>query len=127
MRVATKSAAMTRATAGGALAIVLLLAAPAFACTPQADFKAAPASAAPGATVGFTGNNFDPDGMPVKIRWNEAGSESGRVLFSVAPDAAGRFNTTATIPADARPGYYDVRATQTRSDGTLKVDRKSVV
>ncbi|MBW3649771.1 MAG: hypothetical protein KY458_04310 [Actinobacteria bacterium] len=122
---------MTRAAAGAALAVVLLLAAPAFACTPSADFSVGTgssksggttnASAPAGATVPFEGNNWDGEGMPVKVLWNEAGSDSSRLLFAVAPDAKGSFRVAATIPADTRPGFYELRAEQVRSNDTKKV------
>lgn len=113
MRVAIKSRGMTRAAAGGALAIVLLLAAPAFACTPGADFTADPGSAAAGAAVHVTGRAFDASsGMPVKINWAAPESSSSRVLLSVPVDENGAFRATVTIPADARLGYYDLHAAQ---------------
>lgn len=131
VRVRTRSSAVTRAAAGGALAVVLLIAAPAFACTPSADFSvgtgsskaagATSASAPAGATVPFEGNNWDGEGMPVKVLWNEAGSDSSRLLFAVAPDAKGSFRVAATIPADTRPGFYELRAEQVRSNDTKKV------
>lgn len=121
MRVRPTSPLLTRAAAGGAVALVLLLAAPAFACTPKADFTANTASAQAGAPVELTGSNWDAEGMPVKILWNGYQSNSSQVLFSVTPDAKGAFKATATIPADARPGFYELSATQTRSTGDRKV------
>lgn len=121
MRVRPKSPLLTRAAAGGAVALVLLLAAPAFACTPKADFIANMASAQAGAPVELTGSNWDAEGMPVKIHWTAYQSNSSQVLFSVTPDAKGAFKATATIPADARPGFYELSATQTRGSGERKV------
>lgn len=106
---------MTRVAAGGALAVVLLIAAPALACTPKAGFTADPGRAQAGAAVHLTGNNFNADGMPVKIHWSAAESGTEQVLMSVPVDGSGSFQATATIPADARPGSYVLRAKQVGS------------
>lgn len=108
---------LTRAGAVGALAIAVLLAAPAFACTPTTTFAASPNSASAGGTTNVTGSNFDAEGMPVKVYLLDAETEVGPVLASFQPDSQGRFGGVVTIPADTRPGYYDLIARQMRSSG----------
>jgi hypothetical protein len=92
---------------------ILTLASAAFACTNLAALNLSSSSGQAGSQVTVTGSAFGrvPKNTPVDLHWNGL---AGPILATVTPDAAGAINpTTLTIPADARPGFYTIVATQT--------------
>ena len=80
----------------GILATALAAASLAWACSPEAVIGLTPQSAAPGATVTVTGEQFV-EGDTVQLRWNAA---DGRVLATVSPRGrpGAEFRTTITVP-----------------------------
>ena len=97
----------------GTAAAVVLVGASAFACTNLAALNLSSASGQAGTQVTVTGSAFAraPRNTPVDLRWNGI---NGPIMQSVAPDAAGAIGPlNLTIPADAKPGYYVIVATQT--------------
>ncbi|HVM02563.1 MAG TPA: hypothetical protein VM263_07815, partial [Acidimicrobiales bacterium] len=120
MKLATRSK-VTRGGALGALGLAVVLAAPAFACSPQATLFASAArtsgeaiQASPGETIQVEGKSFDPGGLPAQVHLVDLDSGAERVLWSVQPDQAGAFAGPVTIPADVKLGdRYLLKATQT--------------
>ncbi|MFP5376895.1 MAG: hypothetical protein ACLGIO_08960, partial [Acidimicrobiia bacterium] len=120
MKLATRSN-VTRGGALGALGLAVVLAAPAFACSPQATLFASAArmsgetvQASPGETIQVQGRSFDPGGLPAQVHLVDQESGAERVLWSVQPDQAGAFAGPVTIPADVRLGdRYLLKASQT--------------
>jgi hypothetical protein len=99
---------------GGAVVVaVLALASAAFACTNLAALNLSSSSGLPGTQITVTGSAFakPPKNTPVELHWNGV---NGPLLATITPDAAGAINpTNITIPADAKPGFYTIVATQT--------------
>lgn len=103
--------------------LLLVGAMAAWACTNLATLNLEKASGSAGESIGVTGSSFATSSSsrtagPVEIRWDGV---DGAVLASVEPDAAGNIATSATIPADATPGYHVLVATQsvTSSEGEV--------
>ena len=84
----------------GSASAVLVVAAIAWACTPQAYISVSPGSGGQGTQATVSGGSFT--AAPVQIHW---GSASGPVIGNaVGP----RFSTSVTIPASAPDVYYIV-------------------
>lgn len=93
------------------LVAMLIFAACTAASQDLAALEVTPSSGRPGITVQVRGERFSSaaDASDVHLRWNDA---DGRVLATVAPDQAGEFATTVSIPADAKEGFHVLVATQ---------------
>jgi hypothetical protein len=92
---------------------VVALASAAFACTNLAALNLSSSAGPAGTQVTVTGSAFArvPKNTPVELHWNGV---NGPLLATITPDAAGAINpTNITIPADAKPGFYAIVATQT--------------
>lgn len=90
---------------GAAGALLVLVAAAAFACAPLATLELDRGVAGAGEHVHVEGKGFLTAGTGEKVvdvRWNSA---DGPVLASTPSDAQGRISVTFTVP-DAEPGYY---------------------
>lgn len=94
-----------------AVALLLMSAMTAFACTNLATLNLSESAGAPGSTLDVTGSSFRTgEGVqPVEIRWNGV---DGEVLAEVEPDSTGAISTSVTTPDDAQPGYHVLVATQ---------------
>lgn len=102
--------------AGGAVTLVMLGAAPSWA-PHVAQLQVTPGQAQPGQEVSVYGPRGYGPTNPVEIRW---GSPTGPVLGTFQPntESYAQFGPgTVTIPADARPGTYQLFATQTLTPG----------
>lgn len=86
----------------------------AWACGILATLKLNTKTVSPNQVVTATGNNYSGSG-PVSIHLK---SRTGAVLASTSPDPASRIATSLTIPANTRPGYYVLIATEYKADGT---------
>jgi len=85
-----------------ALALPVVAAAIAWACSPGARVSLSSATALPGDTVLFSATGFPTD--DVRLTW---GSESGTLLATqTGPD----FTVPVTIPENAKPGTYTILA-----------------
>lgn len=92
--------------------LFLLGAMAAWACTNLATLNLSESAVSPGQTIDITGSSFstaEKGGQAVQIHWNAA---NGAVLASVNPDPTGNIAAAVKIPADAKPGYYVLVATQ---------------
>ena len=100
-----------RSLLAGAAAVtaVLLTSIVAWACTSLATLEPSPSSAGAGEKVRLAGENFDPAGSEVKIRFN---SLQGQVLATATADKDGEISTTIRVP-DVANGQYVLIATQT--------------
>lgn len=99
-------------TATGALALLLLGAMGAWACTNLATLNLGNSQVPAGASVDVTGSSFSEVGdevQPVEIRWN---ATDGPLLAEVEPDSDGTFSTTVEVPEDAEAGHYVLVANQ---------------
>lgn len=99
-------------TATGALALLLLGAMGAWACTNLATLNLSSSQVPAGASVDVTGSSFSEVGeavQPVEIRWN---ATDGPLLAEVEPDSDGTFSTTVEVPEDAEAGHYVLVANQ---------------
>jgi len=96
----------------GGGSILLVGAATAWACTSLSAINLSKAAGQPGSQVTVTGSAFatDPGAQAVRFHWN---AENGNVLAKAKPDAAGTVSAKVKVPADARPGYNVIIATQT--------------
>lgn len=112
---ATKGIGMGRRvilTMTSAVALLLVGAMGAFACTNLATLNLSTSQASAGSTVDVTGSSFSEvadDVQPVQIRWN---ATDGPVLAEAEPDATGTFATEITVPSDAQAGQHVLVATQ---------------
>ncbi len=101
----------------GAAAVVLVVgAAPSWA-PHVAQLQVTPGQARPGQQVSVYGPRGYGPANPVDVRW---GSPTGPVLGTFQPntEAYAQWGPgTITIPADARPGTYQIFATQTLTPG----------
>lgn len=93
-------------------ALPLLVASTAWACGVLATLRLDKKVAAPGETIAATGKNYSANGSEVAIRLK---SRNSGAIKTVAPPAAGRLNTTFTVPENLSPGWYTVLATQNSS------------
>lgn len=98
---------------GGLLLLGMLLAAPAFACTVNADVDVSPAQAAPGTMVLATGQDFQPE-MPVQLH---LATDDGPLVAETETDAQGAFSVQFTVPAEARGGHTALVARQAETPG----------
>jgi len=100
---------------GALVAVPLVAASIAYACTALATLSLNPASGDAGAQVSGSGRAFSsaPTAEPVVVRFN---SRSGPVLWTGRPDGAGNINFTFAVP-NVAPGSYAVIATQNNADG----------
>ena len=94
------------------LAVGLVGASLAWACTPQARLMVTPTSGNPGDSVTVQGRKFQPSD-DVTIRWNSA---TGKFLGKATPDAAGAFSVEVTIPPAPADTYYIVATAATATD-----------
>jgi hypothetical protein len=102
--------------AAAAAALVVLGAAPSWA-PHVTQLQVTPGSARPGQEVSVYGPRGYGPTNPIDIRW---GSPTGPVLGTFQPNTesyAAFGPGTVTIPADARPGTYQLFATQTLTPG----------
>lgn len=102
--------------AGAAVALLLVGAAPSWA-PHVAQLQVTPDQAKPGQQVSVYGPRGYGPTNPVDVRW---GSPTGPVLGTFQPntESYAQFGPgTITIPADARPGTYQIFATQTLTPG----------
>ncbi len=100
-------------------ALPLAAASIAWACGVLATVSLDKKVAAPGSAITATGKNYSTSGDfgPVSLRLS---SRDGRVLATTVV-AANNINQAFILPADVKPGWYVVMATQHRiSDGTPK-------
>lgn len=98
----------------GGLAIVLSVAAAAWACTNLATLNLSAASGQPGTVVNLTGTAFaTKGGSPVVIHWD---SLDGPVLATTNADPTGTVHASVAIPADAQPGPHILIAKQDYTD-----------
>ncbi len=96
--------------AAGVLAVTAALA---YACTVQPTMALGDGSAAPGGTVGGTGEFFSKTGGPVQLHFNSLDSA---VVWSGPADAVGRIAFRFDVP-DVAPGDYTIVATQVSVTG----------
>lgn len=99
-------------TGAAVVALVLLGAMGAFACTNLATLNLGASNVPSGSSVDVTGSSFAEVGegvQPVQIRWN---ATDGPVLAEAEPGTAGEFVTEIEVPEDAQPGHYTLVATQ---------------
>lgn len=104
-RAATRRVTVTVTTA---VALMLIGAMSAMACTNLATLNLGTTYAASGQTVDVTGSSFSPVGegtQPVELRWNAL---DGPLLAEVEPDGNGSFTAEITVPEDAEAGHYVV-------------------
>lgn len=97
-----------------ATTMVLLVVGPALACTPGATISSEPARGEAGTSVSLSGTGFDPVGSPIAIKW---AGPNGRLLATTNPAPSGTFAASVVVPADARTGYQQLSAVQTKADG----------
>ena len=88
-------------------AVLALMGAVAWACTPLASIRATPAQGAPGTNVALTGSSFDPKAGSVRIFW---GGASGRLLTTAPVNASGAFSANIVVPSDAYSGSQIITA-----------------
>lgn len=94
---------------GGALAMLcLMLAAPAFACSPMAAAAVSPLEGDASSVVTVRGTQFLA-GHPIQVQW---GSTEGPVLAVTQTTEAGTFSVDVVVPADAAPGTHAIWARQ---------------
>ena len=95
------------------MAVLALVGAAAWACTPQASIKTSVASGTPGTNITVTGSTFDATGQPVKVWWGGAGKQ----LVATANVTASRgFTATFAVP-NVAGGVHIVAATQIDASG----------
>ena len=97
-------------------AVSLVAVSTAWACGVLATLKANTKTAAPGATVGLSGEHY---GSPtsntaVSIRLN---SRTATPIGTATPNSAGVINTNVALPGNLSPGWYVILATQNRTSG----------
>lgn len=94
---------------GGALAMLcLMLAAPAFACSPMASAAVSPLQGDASSVVTVRGTQFLAE-HPIQVQW---GSTEGPVLAVGQTNEAGTFSIDVVVPADAAPGTHAIWARQ---------------
>ena len=102
-----------RAVVGGAfavLALVVIAAGSAFACSAGASATVRPARAEAGTMVTYSATGFDPGGSAVALRW---GGASGTLLTSANVDASGGVSAAIRVPDNAPAGnFYQITGTQ---------------
>lgn len=99
-------------TATGVLALLLLGAMGAWACTNLATLNLGSSQVPAGSSIDVTGSSFSEVGdeiRPVELRWN---ATDGPLLAEVEPDSDGTFSTTVEVPEDAEAGHYVLVANQ---------------
>lgn len=92
-----------------AAAVVLVAAALAFACTPQAEISLTPSVGPAGSTITVAGSGFSSRGGPVEVYWK---SRSTAPVATAEPDLTGRVSLSFVVPPDTQGGYYTVVAIQ---------------
>ena len=88
-------------------AVLAMVGAVAWACTPLASIRATPAQGAPGTNVTLTGSSFDPKGASVNVYW---GGASGVKVASAPISATGTFTANFAVPANAFGGNQVITA-----------------
>lgn len=99
-----------------AVALLLVSAMTAFACTNLATLNLSASNGAPGENVDVTGSSFataDSGGQEVAIHWDGV---DGPELATAETDATGGISTSVEIPSDAESGYHVLVATQMTED-----------
>lgn len=111
---------MTRRLAGAAvfgLAIVLVGAMAAWACTNLATLNLSQSQGSAGESIDLTGSSFataESGGKAVQVHFD---GENGALLAKARPDRAGSIGADVKIPASAQPGYHVIVATQSTKEG----------
>jgi hypothetical protein len=96
-----------------AVGVLLVAAAVAWACTPEANINGGNlGSAPPGGTISGWGSQFEP-GAPVTVTW----SETGRVVFQGHANSNGAVPISFAIPQGTPAGDNTVVAETTTRDG----------
>lgn len=98
----------------GVVAVIALMGAVAWACTPLASLRATPANGVAGTKVTLTGSSFDSKGGPIKVWWDGAGRQA---LGTATVTGTGSFSFLFEVPAGATGGSHIVTATQNGADG----------
>ena len=88
------------------LTVALVLAVPAFACSPDAQITTRPARGEAGALVNVDGSLFDPGVVRI---WFDGPSGQLLATLRAAPDKT--FHQQVRIPAGAQPGHHSILAT----------------
>ena len=103
-----------------AVSVGLVGAAAAFACTPQAGLTLTPAAGSPGTAVAVLGQKWDATSPnPVVLRWATAdGMQIGIGWGDGASGDDGVFKATVTVPAGAYNGFYAIKGSQRKADGS---------
>lgn len=100
-----------------AAVIPLAVASTAWACGVLATLKLDTWSVSPGQSVTAIGVNYSvrPGVSPVTIHLV---SRTGKVIANTVPGSGRGINTTFPIPANTKPGWYVIMATQYNANGT---------
>jgi hypothetical protein len=99
-----------------AAAGLLMIAAAAYACAPQAKMKLNKGAAVPGEMVDGSGTGFNgtPAAGEVEVHFN---STEGNVVWTGRPSPTGALSFSFEVPEDVEPGYYTIVATQYEATG----------
>jgi hypothetical protein len=102
-----------------ALMVLMVLMAPAFACTPESRIRADRTEAPPGATVIIEGTNFFP-GSPIDVTWRSSvHDEVGRLLGTAAGPAFSLPVVVPSVPPSTEASPYVIVAEQRNEEGAL--------
>lgn len=95
---------------------LLLSAAAAYACAPQAKMELKNEDATPGGTVDGSGKGFNgtPAAGEVEVHFN---ATEGNVVWQGTPSPTGEVSFSFEVPEDVEPGYYTIVATQYEASG----------
>ena len=96
----------------GTVAIIMVTAVGAWACTNLATLNLSQSAVNAGQTIDVTGSSFrtaERGGQVVRFHWN---GPEGELLAEAEPDASGQVRASVTIPAEAQAGFYVLVATQ---------------
>lgn len=102
-----------------ALSLTLAVAVPAAGAHPEATLKAARSSAVAGATLPVTGEDFEPH---QKVRLVLRGVLGEYRLADATASAEGTFAFPLDIPADVRPGLYQLVALADDGDVVARLE-----
>jgi hypothetical protein len=100
-------------------AIPLAVVSTAWACGVLATLTLGPSTASPNSSISVSGRNYSAAAgvSPVVVH---LASRNGKALATTTPDAKGFISTSFSVPANLRPGYYVVVATQYLANGAPK-------
>ena len=99
------------------VALLLTGAMAAWACTNLATLNLGQPQGQAGQSVDVTGSSFataESGGKAVQVRFDGA---QGALLATAKPDKAGSIGANVKIPANAKPGYHIILATQSTKEG----------